>query len=877
MKNQRTENVNIGGRGRNGVGRGEENVGRGGREGGGRGRVYQGNRNNSAGGSEAERMFDDYCADINAKGLYLDAVIALEKLDIKNLHSLSTFRDIQKLNQIVNVTVTCYIHTHGIHLYSELEMIILRSINRWQKRGEVGKPMHLSFEEVGIGSLTAHKQVAAFFMFMIPSDRYRLPELQMDDILSSALSFLTQIYYKKSPELRNVKDKSNEINAEFNSFLRVKLSEKYRCSDKEIGLNIQFRDFSCSHNSIINEKTLKLQLNECVSQCRNQHVDIYREELIESMSVLRLGSTAKPDDSRITNTIRCLGDIDIDIKAAHLKLKDLLSTTEPEDSFESCFLAVQESEGYQGFIQQIPSKSSIDLTYIHTAGKLTDWLEGPEKYVVYSKQLPDFLVSFVTAFVCFMSIKESGSTKKKKKNNKFSSTSYSAPQTDMETLTGMEIESGAWESIHSILEEKLLEGIPDFALKALESFLPELVNQEAIVPIPGEQNILTYNLDAVRYAVSAQLAGRQVKPKGKNLHIINKNLFIAAITAIVIMHRILRTEPSKNFATRPLVDVILRAIPEMLEESLASKGNISDPVAFLVETLRSLELKIVKALDIPAFGCLQKGSFLYYMGKLHAPLLSELFKVDWCDTNSLNIPSITEAPLREIDNDEVISSLTICVEQLIEYLSFNKTSNNRRDFLNFILALENAVVQKLGCVSFHSTTGKTLPHFIASLVDLRDNEGPDQLTLDVGKFCVTYDSLLNVISSYNDSTVTHSYCENPVDQIISVSHLLESEAIRRSISQYMEKEDEKHIEKVNLREFLSKSVGVTISEEEENLLLCDFPSISTKIPSTVHFFIPVALKPTASITPLSCTDDIKARTLRLLARVPFGSYCLSMS
>jgi hypothetical protein len=327
MNNQRTENINRGGRGRNGGGRGEENVGRGGREGGGRGGVYQGDRNNSAGGSEAERKFDVYCADINAKGLYLDAVIALEKLDIKNLNSLSTFRDIQKLNQIVNVTVTCYIHTHGIHLYSELEMIILRSINRWQKRGENGKPMHLSFEEVGIGSLTAHKQVAAFFMFMIPTDRYRLPELQMDDILSSALSFLTQIYYKKSPELRNIKDK---INAEFNSFLRIKLSEKYRCSDKEIGLNIQFRDFSCSHNSIINEKTLIKQLNECESRCRNQHVDMYREELIASMTVLRLGSTAKPDDSRITNTIKCLGDINIDIKAAHLNLKDLLSTTEPD-------------------------------------------------------------------------------------------------------------------------------------------------------------------------------------------------------------------------------------------------------------------------------------------------------------------------------------------------------------------------------------------------------------------------------------------------------------------------------------------------------------------------------------------------------------------
>jgi hypothetical protein len=129
---------------------------------------------------------------------------------------LSTFRDIQKLNQIVDTTVTCYIHSHGIQIYSELEMIILRSINRWQKRGENGKPNHLSFEEVGIGSLTAHKQVTTLFMFMIPSDRYRLPELHMDDILSAALSFLTQIYYKKKPELRT---KNEMINAEFNSFL----------------------------------------------------------------------------------------------------------------------------------------------------------------------------------------------------------------------------------------------------------------------------------------------------------------------------------------------------------------------------------------------------------------------------------------------------------------------------------------------------------------------------------------------------------------------------------------------------------------------------------------------------------------------------------
>jgi hypothetical protein len=556
---------------------------------------------------------------------------------------------------------------------------------------------------------------------------------------------------------------------------------------------------------------------------------MYREELIASMTVLRLGSTAKPDDSRITNTIKCLSDINIDIKAAHLQLKDLLSTTEPEDSFESCFLAVQEREGYQGFIQQMPSNSSIDLTFIQTAGKLTDWLQGPEKYVVYSKQQPDFLISFVTAFVCFMSIKDSGSTKKKKKKNKFPSTSYPASQTDIETQMGMEIEAGAWESIHSILEEKLLEGIPDFALKALELFLPELVNQEAIVPIPGEQNILTYNLDAVRYAVSAQLTGRQLISKGKVNIIIDKKLHIAAITAIVIMHRILRTEPSKNFATRPLVDDILGAIPEMLEKALISKGNVSDPVALIVEILRSLELAIIRTLDIPAFGCLQKGSFLYHMGKLHAPLLSELFKVDWCHTNLSNITINSEVPLREVDNDEVISSLTICIEQLIEYLSFNKTSDNRRDFLNFILALENAVVQKLGCISFPSATGKTLPHFIASLVDLRDNEGSDQLTLDVGKFCAAYDSLLNVITSYNDSIVTHSYCENPVDQTISVSHLLESEAIMRSISQYMVKEDEKHIEKVDLREFLAKSVGVIISEEEENLVLSDFPSISTQV------------------------------------------------
>jgi hypothetical protein len=228
---------------------------------------------------------------------------------------------------------------------------------------------------------------------------------------------------------------------------------------------------------------------------------------------------------------------------------------------------------------------------------------------------------------------------------------------------------------------------------------------------------------------------------------------------------------------------------------------------YMYTYIRYITARLYSLTPIPAFGCLQKGSFLYHMSKLHAPFLSELFKVDWCQTDEWNTQVITEVLVREIDNDEVISSLTICIEQLIVLLSFHKTSNNSRDFLNFILALENAVVQNLGCLSFHSATGKTLPYFIDSLVDQRDTEGLDQLSLDVVKFCAAYDTLLSVIPSYNNSIVTHSYSENPANQLISVSHLLESEAVKRSISQYMEQE-ETHIEKVDLREFLAKSVGI---------------------------------------------------------------------
>jgi hypothetical protein len=68
-------------------------------------------------------------------------------------------------------------------------------------------------------------------------------------------------------------------------------------------------------------------------------------------------------------------------------------------------------------------------------------------------------------------------------------------------------------------------------------------------------------------------------------------------------------------------------------------------------------------------------------------------------------------------------------------------------------------------------------------------------------------------------------------------------------------------------------IGVTISEEEENMVLRDLPAISQNSSSMLHFFIPATLKPSQSLIPT--TSHIKARTLRLLARVPLGTSCAS--
>lgn len=823
----------------------------------GRGRGSQ-----CAGNKKAEEKFNEYCLTLAIEGYYVNAQTARETLQIENLQYLSAFRNIDRLNDIVDVAVKCYTRHRSICIYLELEQIIVRSINRFQKRGTKDLPNFESFDEIGMGSLTAHREIALFFGFSISITQSQIPRLKMDDVVDSALKFVAARLTDRN-KLKEDKDKANDL---MTKNVCLFLSKEYGCIEGAVGLVINYQKFLHGWDSVVSETQLLRELKSCYPKCLDRLIDIYTDEISTKLTILRIESggistslaTSGDLGSKVHKTVILLKDVDIDLKAAHTSFKtSIIERSHNEDSYENIYHSLQ---GKVVLLLSMPTNSSsqIDFTSAkdYTSLEFFEALQGHERYIAFPNKLDVNLSYLVTAFITLLSIEDHEiSSKRKKSKAKVS-----------------QLESSVANAVLTFMSQKCMDGIPPFAIVEMKLYITQIV-QKSMKQVSTEE---LCNLQHDLGLMSNEILGTLVMKYNKGGYVMLKSSYIAIMTISIIMHRILCYDSPPTASDPDEVENVLRSIPEWSKEVLDRKlPHELGPVIAVFEAMGEVEGRVIRTLNVPAFECLRMGPFLPYMRKLHLEqLITVLGEKMGAEKGGVHDgPDEPERPsaFKTMDEDDVTETLTACIEELVSALPRDTGSGSSgEEILSLLLSLESVVLQRLKCVSFIRATGQSLSLFISSLL-ARSEQEPEQEQL-IG-FCNSYDMLLSrlpVTGSREDGSEVASYLSDQPVLIASCTdtRLLESAALERAVAQYRSRVQDK-----SLREFLDSLMDISISEKEEVKLLSAPYTVWPEV-SALHFFTPSTATGTGTGIPFTFPGDHRCRALQLLGAAPIGRSCL---
>ena len=840
------------GRGR---GRGQgSGGGRGGNQGIGRG-------GNSEVNAMATAKFNEYCSKIASEGNYVDAESATATLQIENLHYLPAFREISKLNKIVENTFSCFIHLRSVCLYFELELIILKAINRYKHRGTSGEPPNFeSFDEVGMGSLASNRNIAKFFNFVLPTIRSQIVQLKMEVIIDCALGLVATRYANKEFNIPKIDDETN------NEYICVSLSKMYSCPRQVLGLVIRFKEFVHGRNNVINEVQLRNEMKKCYHICTQRFIDGYRDELFSSLNILRLGSksiSTSPatfgDQSKVPLIFMVLEDVGIDLQAEYINFLEFIDgkLLENGDSFENIFHSLQHQHKKIALLMSEPSNSSNEIDLVTVADlnsvELFEKLKGDESHIALGRKLPECMHALVSAFIFYLSIEDSTLTAKKKKSKSKGTSSTSTN------------ESLVADAVNNFMNHRHMNDVPSFVINDLKEYINKIFHNSIKPTSNKDFSGMQHDMTAVNGEVKTSM-NAYYKKGG---FIMTKSTYMAIMASSIIMHRILKIDGSQQITASDKRDDILLLIPGWFKKGLEDKltQGSTNSVLTILEVMCEIEEKIINSLNIPAFECLRRGSFIRYVCKSHMTLLTTLPRDPLNQSESVvrdefDTYSQSAAVQTMMDEDDVINALTFQMKELVDELSIDGSSSDHT--LTLLLTLEAAVLQSLKCVSFISATGVSLPDFISSLLERSEQEqGEERILSD---FCDSYQKLRSALFAlYNDGDSSGQTQNDAL--IVNTSsldpRLLESETLKRAVLQYRGRAQEG-----SLKDFLFCVLGISVSEKEEAKLLSDSPSVSPRS-SVLHFYTP-----SVGVS-FTFPGDTRVSALRLLSAVPIGHSCMS--
>lgn len=815
---------------------------------------------------DAEEKLTMYWSQLVTACDYFDVSAAQLKLEIKKLHYLPFFRDTQKLNEIISTVVSCYKHQCGIHSYWDLNKIVLSHVNKFQQRGpsaangtNAQQPYHRTFEEVGIGSLASQRDVANLFKFSIPCDPRGIIKINAKDVMDAAFECLSLPRFRKG---------DNKDEKDFNDALKQKLANYYECSVAAIGLNVQYRIFFFANKSTRDQigTHFRSELNACEKECRKTKIAEYSESLANSMSIIRTG----PYVESSSLFMRKISDyLSIDLNAAHEALKVLLTKAGPDNSFRRLFWELQNSQGKTIAIRQMPTNGSDEVHLVSTCSDVTVLIENmqiaKEEYIMCEEKQDGTLASLAVAFICYLSLlmPKGGATKKERKKLDVSSASAVASET----------QSGVSEEISRILKENCMDDVPDFAINTLEHFIADIVSSCDFDPVKSSTLKSKLNFISLQKAVSNEL---DVQWK-KGGYTVKKNTQIGVLTASIIMHRVLIAESSiieteGKESPQVVLSRILNttAVTTLLETEC--RVSEADPVSIVAKVLSNLEVDVMTAFKVPAVSCLLKGTFLHQLLSEHPMLLKGLSEAMVRESKWGSSEVGRQLEVR-IADDDVAINLASCMKELAEHLTSTRISNDRESFLASLLELELAVVKRIGSFSFLGATGKSLPEFIAYLVQLRDNYDESHPMAGIlADFGIAYDSLLASFPALNSdsSEMSPLQLEAPGCEA-DYSTLPDSISLQCALGVYLLEDSESSD---GLQEFLASSLGVFLSEKECVLLLERHSSSGSLETSTIVSYIPPAAK-NHWTRPVPLPADARSTILQRLRAVPYGFSCVT--
>jgi hypothetical protein len=801
---------------------------------------------------------------------YFDVSAAQLKLEIKKLHYLPFFRDTQKLNEIISTVVSCYKHSHGIHSYWDLNRTVLNHINNFQQRGpsaakgaNTTQPCHLTFEDVGIGSLASQRDVANLFKFSIPCDPHQIIEIKTEDIMAAAFDCLSLTKFRRG-------DHADE--SDFNVTLKKKLATYYNCDQSAIGLNVQYRVFFFANKSMHDPigRRFQMDLHACEMRCKETKILEYSKGLAESMSILRTGPGPHIESSE-SNAIlmrKISGDLSVDLEAAQVALKTLLIEAGPDNSFGTLFWALQKLQGKMAALEKMPSNSRSDDVELVCIGDVTKLMKNmqiaKEVFIMCEEKQNGILTSLAVAFICYLSLSmpKSGTNKKEHKKTDASNPSRETP----------DIQTAISEEIYRILKEKCIEDVPDFALNSLEHFITEIVCGADFDPV--NPTTLKLNFISLQKTVRKEL---EVSWK-KGGYTVKKNTHIGVLTASIIMYRMLIAEPSVKFkgtegrdAPQVAMSKILNTIAATAMLETECRVSEADPVSIVVKVLSTLEVDIMRELNIPAVGCLQKGTFLHQLLCEHSELLKGLSEGMVRESKWGSSEVNGHQPEVRIADEDVAINLASCMKELAEHLASSCLSNNSESFFTLLLELEGAALKRIGSLSFQGATGKSLPEFIAFLVRERDTyDELHPMAAVIADFGIAYDSLFASFPALNSNGYELSLQQVEASgSVFDFSSLPCSISLQSALGAYLQAENECTD---GLQGYLATSLAIFLSEKECSLLYQRHTSSDTPELSSLLGFIP-PINTGQWSRPVHA--DSRSTILQRLKAVPYGFSCVS--